>query len=113
MVQFLIMHFFLFYIIRGITLLNAINPCGFHMESCWVISYSLCSDVDTMLSRWSSWATTKEKMSKFHMESTWNMWGSVKSSKIPTFVIVKCESDIETGYSINIPLQTEKINHMH
>ena len=48
--------FFLFYIIKGITLLNAINPCGLHMESCWVISYSLCSDVDSMLSRWSSWS---------------------------------------------------------
>ena len=55
-VQFSIMQFFLFYIIKGITLLNAINPCGLHMESCWVISYSLCSDVDSMLSRCSSWS---------------------------------------------------------
>ena len=47
---------FLLYIINGITQLNAIDPCGLHVESCWVISYSLCSDVDSMLSRWSSWS---------------------------------------------------------
>ena len=94
-VQFLIMHFFLFYIIKGITLLNAINSCGPHMESCWVISYSLCSDVDSMLSRWSSWSPggllldsrwiLDKKLAglppkKKCLNSTWNMWGSVKSS---------------------------------
>ena len=58
------------------------------MESCWVNSYSLCSEVESMLSRWSNWsptglhmdstwildkklawATTKKKMSKVHMDS--------------------------------------------
>ena len=54
------------------------------MESCWVNSYSLCSEVESMLSRWSDWsptglhmdsrqkigwATTRKKMSKVHMDS--------------------------------------------
>ena len=102
--------FFLFYIIKGIILLNAINPCGLHMESCWVILYSLCSDVDSMLSRWSSWSPggllldsrwildkklaglpPKKKCLNstwtpgVDLESTWNMWGSVKSSNFWPF----------------------------
>ena len=28
------------------------NPCGLLLESCWVNSYSLCSEVESMLSRW-------------------------------------------------------------
>ena len=79
-VQSLLMHF-LFYIVNNIRQLNALNPCGLHMESCWV---TLCSEVESMLSRWSNWsptglhmdsgqkigwATTQNKMSKVHMES--------------------------------------------
>ena len=75
-VQSLLMHF-LFYIVNNIRQLNAINPCGLHMESCWV---TLCSEVESMLSRWSNWsptdsgqkigwATAQKKMSKVHMDS--------------------------------------------
>ena len=82
-VQSLPMHF-LFYTINNIRQANAMNPCGLHMESCWVNSYSLCSEVECMLSRWSNWsptglhmdsgqkigwATTEKKMSKVHMDS--------------------------------------------
>ena len=52
------------------------NPCGVHMESCWLNSYSLCSEVESMLSRWSNWSPAG-----LHMDSTWNLWGRVKSSK--------------------------------
>ena len=37
-VQFLVMHF-LFYIINDMTPSTVINPCGLHMESCWVNSH--------------------------------------------------------------------------
>ena len=99
---------FLFYIINGITQLNAIDPCVLHVESCWVVLYSLCPDVDSMLSRWSSWSPggllldsrwildkklaglpPKKKCLNstwtpgVDLESTWNMWGSVKSSAVP------------------------------
>ena len=101
---------FIFYIINGITQLNAINPCELHMECGWVISYSLCSDVDSMLSRWSSWSPggllldsrwilDKELVGippkikclnsiwtpGVDLESTRNMWGSVKSSATEAF----------------------------
>ena len=64
-VQSLLMHF-LFYIVNNMRQLNAINPCGLHMESCWVNSYSQCSEVESMLSRWSNWSPTG-----VHMDSTW------------------------------------------
>ena len=75
------------------------------MESCWVNSYSLCSEVESMLSRWSNWTPTglhmdstwildkkldgllPEKKSpkstwplRIDLDSTWNLWGRVKSS---------------------------------
>ena len=64
-VQSLPMHF-LFYIINNIRQANAMNPCGLHMESCWVNSHSLCSEVESMLSRRSNWSPTG-----LHMDSTW------------------------------------------
>ena len=36
------------------------------MESCWVNSFSLCSKVESMLSRWSNWSPTE-----LYMDSTW------------------------------------------
>ena len=103
-VQSLFMHF-LFYIINNAGQLNARNPCGLHMESCWVNSYSLCSEVESMLSRWSNWSPAglhmdstwildkklaglppKKKSLKstwtpgIDLDSTWNLWGRVKSS---------------------------------
>ena len=75
------------------------------MESCWVHSYSLCSEVESMLSRWSNWSPTGLHMNStwildkklaglppkkiclkstwtlgIDLDSTWNLWGRVKSS---------------------------------
>ena len=48
------------------------TPHGLHMDSGQKIG----------------WATTQKKMSKVHMDSTWNLWGRVKSSQVVAWRII-------------------------
>ena len=103
------------------------NPCGLHMESCWVNSYSLCSEVESMLSRWSNWtptglhmdsrqkidwATTRKKMSKVHMDS--GDWPglhmeSVGEGKVLYSLAILCSSPNSVFVSFPIMLVLPKI----
>ena len=60
------------------------TPHGLHMDSGQKIG----------------WATTQKKMSKVHMDSTWNLWGRVKSSFMSLFntlqyKLCKCMSNCQ------------------